>query len=288
MGQFRDAMKRDLQIRGYSPATVYTYLNTVHDFVRWCRFAPDRATLDHVHRYQQHLTAERKVAWSTFNRAVAALRFFFRVTLQRKWDVARIPYQKEGRKLPQVLSAPEVVRLLNAVRPLKHQALLMTVYAGGLRIREVVRLRVDDIDRARRTIRVVQGKRRKDRYVMLAPALAAVLDTYQAAETPETWLYPGQPRTRHISPQGVRFIFRQARAAAGIRPSVGVHTLRHSFATHLLEAGTNIRLVQQLLGHASLQSTAIYCHVAQTAIHEAASPLEAVAAHLHAVPPTHN
>ncbi len=287
MGKFRDAMECDLQIRGYSPATLYTYCNSMHDFVRWCGFPPDRATLRHVNRYQQHLTAERQVAWSTFNRSVAALRFFFKVTLQRKWNVARIPYQREGRKLPQVLSAGEVVRLLNAVRPHKHRALLTTVYAGGLRIREVVRLRVDHIDRERQTIRVVQGKRRKDRYVMLAPALAAVLDAYEAAEAPVHWLFPGQPRTRHISPQAVRIFFRQARTAAGLRAGVSVHTLRHSFATHLLEAGANIRLVQQLLGHASLRSTAIYCHVAKNALQDTPSPLEAVADQLHAVVAAH-
>jgi len=277
MGKFKDAMERDLQIRGYATTTQYAYLNSVYHFVRWFRQAPDRATLADVNRYQQYLTAERQLAYATFNRAVAALRFFFKVTLQREWDITRIPYHKRGRRLPEVCSAPDVVRLLNAVRPLKHRVILWTVYAAGLRIREVVRLRVDDVDRARRTIRVREGKGRKDRVVMLAPTLATALDHYEAVEAPDPWLFPGQPRTRHISPQGVRFFLRQARAAAGIRPSVGVHTLRHSFATHLLEAGTNIRVVQALLGHRSLSSTAIYCHVAKTALDTTASPLEALA-----------
>jgi len=284
MGQFKDALERDLQIRGYSPATVYAYCTAVRAFVRWFGVRPDRATLDDVNGYQQHLTRDRKVAWCTFNRAVAALRFFFTVTLPRDWDITRIPYQKSGRKLPQVLSAGEVVRLLNAVRSRKHQAILTTVYAAGLRVSEAVRLRDADLDPARGTIRVVQGKGRRDRTVMLAPALVSVLDAYRAAEAPTHWLFPGQPRTRHITPQSVRAFLREARAAAGIRDGVGVHTLRHSFATHLLEAGTNIRVVQQLLGHRSLQSTAIYCHVATTAVAGTPSPLQAVADQLRSTP----
>lgn len=273
MGKLRDLMDRDLQIRGYSPNTREAYLRSVRNFARYWNRSPEELTIDHVNQYQHHLV-QRKVSWACFNQAAAALRFFYGVTLQKDWDITRIPYQKTGRRLPQVLSEQEVVALFGGVQNIKHRALLMSMYAGGLRISEAAHLRVTDIDSQRMVVRIDQGKGRKDRYVPLSKQLLKTLRQYWLAARPRTWLFPGQDPETALTRGAIDKIFKKARIAARIMKRVSSHSLRHSYATHLLERGVNIRVIQQLLGHRSLRSTEVYTHVARTYLRDTPSPLD--------------
>jgi site-specific recombinase XerD len=242
--------------------------------VRFFMRPPDELTLEDIHAYQLHLTRDRKVCWAVFNQSVCAIRFFYAVTLNRDWDIQRIPYQKTGRKLPVVLSCEEVSKLFQVVTNLKHRAILMTAYAGGLRVSEVTHLRVTDVDAQRMMLRVEQGKGRQDRYVMLSHKLLAVLREYWKTYKTRHWLFTGQNPERPLTRAAVHKFFRKARLKAGITKNVSVHSLRHAFATHLLESGVNIRKIQLLLGHRSLRSTQIYTHVAQDYLEETPSPLD--------------
>jgi site-specific recombinase XerD len=274
MGKFQDRMAEDIEIRGLSPETKRTYLRCVRRFVRHFMQPPDRLTAEHIRQYQLHLTRERKVAPSTFNQAMAALRFFYKVTLRKPWAHDRIPYQKEPSRLPQVLSREKVATLLSSVANLKHRALLSTCYAAGLRATEAVRLKVADIDSQRMTIRVTQGKGGKDRTVMLSPRLLATLREYWDAYQPRTWLFPGQKPDRPLTRHTLNRLTEHARKAAGLAQPLHPHVLRHSFASHLLELGVNICVIQRLLGHRSLRSTAIYVHVAADYLKKTPSPLD--------------
>lgn len=217
---------------------------------------------------------DRKVSWSSFNQVVAALRFFYGVTLEKEWDIRRIPYHKTGRKLPVVLGQEEMRRLFDAVKNPKHRAILMTAYASGLRVSEVVHLRVSDIDSQRMTIRVAQGKGRRDRYVMLSEKLLIVLREYWKLKRPRHWLFPGMDVQQPLNRATVHKVFIKARRNAGILEPITVHGLRHSFATHLLESGVNIRKIQLLLGHRSLRSTQVYTHVAKDDLNRTISPFD--------------
>lgn len=267
-------MDRELRIRGLAENTGKSYLGTMRCFVRHFMRPPDELTAEDVKRYQLFLTKERRVSWSTFNIHVCSIRFFYRNVLAVKWDVEAIPYQKTGKRLPVVLSGEEVVALLDAATNLKHRAILMTLYAAGLRASEATHLRVADIDSRRMMIRVAQGKGRKDRYVMLSAKLLEILRRYWLEQRPEPWLFPGQDPARPLTRDSVERVFVRAKEKAGIRKSVHPHTLRHSFATHLLERGVNIRVIQRLLGHRSLRSTEIYTHVAETYVRDTKSPLD--------------
>jgi site-specific recombinase XerD len=276
MGEFRERMERDLRIRGYSRWTIDCYLDRVKDYVRYYMRPPDELTLEDIYDYQFHLTAERQVSWAFFNQTVCALRFFYRTSLQKDWDVQAIPYQKTGRRLPIVLSREEVARLLDGVENLKHRALLTTGYACGLRVSEAVHLHVHDIDSQRMTVRVEQGKGRKDRYVMLSPALLTLLRDYWKEYRPKSWLFPGEDPEQPLSSATAQQVFRKAREQAGLRKPASFHSLRHCFATHLLEDGTDIRTVQVLLGHRSVTTTQKYTHVSENYLHETKSPLESL------------
>ncbi len=274
MGEFRDRMERDLQIRGYSPSTQQAYLARMKAMVRFFMRPPDELTLEDLNAYQLHLTRERKVGWATYNQSIGAMRFFFGVTLNRDWDMQRIPYQKTGRKLPVVLSCEEVSQLFQAVTNIKHRAILMTAYAGGLRVSEVTHLRVSDVDGQRMMLRVEQGKGRQDRYVMLSHKLLVVLREYWKTYKTRHWLFTGQNPEQPLTRAAVHKFFQKARRKAGIIKKVSVHGLRHSFATQMLESGINIRRIQLLLGHRSLQSTQIYTHVARDYLENTPSPLD--------------
>jgi len=286
MGEFRDAMERDLKIRGLSDTTQSTYLGWVKDFVRFHMVSPDKLGLEDIYRYQLHLTEERELAPATINVAVAALRFFYSVTMEVKWDIKRVPCQKRGRRLPEILSREEVRRLLGTLDNLKHRSLLSTTYGGGLRVSEAVSVRISDIDSQRMVLRVDQGKGRKDRYVMLSERLLGLLREYWKADRPRHWLFPGQLPGRHLSRASLERAFSKAKKATGITKRVTPHSLRHSFATHLLESGTNIRVIQRLLGHRSLRSTEIYTHVASNYVTETSSPLDALESLDLLAPPT--
>lgn len=274
MGRFQDRMAEEIEIRGLSPETKRAYLHCVRRFVGHFMQPPDRLNAEHIRQYQLYLIRERKVAPSTFNQAMAALRFFYLVTLRKPWAYDRIPYQKEPVRLPPALSRQKVAALLSSVRNLKHRALLTTCYAAGLRATEAVRLKIDDIDSQRMLIRVNQGKGRKDRYVMLSPRLLALLREYWAAYQPRTWLFPGQITDRPLTRHTLNRLTEQARKAAGLAQPLHPHVLRHTFATHLLEQGVNICVIQRLLGHRSLKSTAIYVHVADDYLKKTSSPLD--------------
>jgi site-specific recombinase XerD len=274
MGEFQDRMKRDLEIRGFSLSTRQCYLARMKAMIRFFMRSPDELTIDDIHTYQLYLTRDRKVCWGSFNQSVCAIRFFYGVTLNKGWDIQRIPYQKTGRKLPVVLSCEEVSKLFDVVENLKHRTILMAAYAAGLRVSEVTHLRVRDIDSQRMMLRVEQSKGRQDRYVMLSHKLLTVLREYWRTYRTEHWLFEGQIPQQPLTRSAVHLVFKKARRKAGIIKNVSVHSLRHAFATHLLESGVNIRKIQLLLGHRSLQSTQIYTHVARDYLDGTPSPLD--------------
>jgi len=269
----RQRMIEDMSVRNLSPATQRSYVYAVAKFSRFFGRSPDRLGLEDVRTYQVHLVAGG-ISWPALNQTVCALRFFYGVTLKQSDVPERIPYARQPRKLPVVLSADEVVRFLEAVPSLKSRTALTTAYATGLRASEVASLKVADIDSGRKVIRVEHGKGGKDRYVMLSPQLLGILRTYWRLARPTSWLFPGRQEDRPIDPQVLHAACRSACAAAGLDKHVTVHTLRHSFATHLLEDGTDIRIIQVLLGHASLSTTARYAQVATHTIGRTASPLD--------------
>jgi integrase/recombinase XerD len=282
MSPLRRRMIEDMTVRNLSPATQRSYLHAVAKFSRYFGRSPDRLGLDEVRAFQVHLVATG-ISWPALNQIVCALRFFYGVTLDHAVIPERIAYAREPRKLPVVLSADEVVRLLEAVPSLKSRTALTTVFAAGLRVSEVVRLRIADIDSRRKVIRVEHGKGGRDRYVMLSPQLLTILRTYWRLTRPRQWLFPGRNQERPLEPTVLHAACRSARQAAGLDKPVTVHTLRHTFATHLLESGADVRVIQVLLGHANLASTARYTQVATKTISSTPSPLDRL--RLEVVPP---
>lgn len=278
----RRRMIEDMTIRNLSPATQRSYLHAVSKFSRYFGRSPDRLSLAEVHAFQVHLVATG-IAWPSLNQIVCALRFFYGVTLGQATVPERIAYAREPQKLPVVLSADEVVRFLEAIPSLKSRTALTTVYAAGLRVSEAVMLKIADIDSQRMVIRVEHGKGGKDRYVMLSPQLLRILRGYWRLARPRRWLFPGRDEDRPLEPTTLHAACRSARTAAGLAKEVTPHTLRHSFATHLLENGADIRIIQVLLGHANLQSTARYARVATKTISQTPSPLDRL--RLEIVPP---
>jgi len=269
----RRRMIEDMAVRNLSPATQQSYLSAVSRLSKYFGRSPDRLGVNEVHAFQVHLVATG-ISWPALNQIVSALRFFYGVTLGRTTLPRRIAYAREPQKLPVVLSADEVVRFLEAIPSVKSRTALTTVYAAGLRVSEVVRLAVADIDSERMVIRVEQGKGGRDRYVMLSPRLLEILRVYWRIVRPDHWLFPGRDRNRPLDQQVLHTACKYARLAAGLTKPVTVHTLRHSFATHLLENGTDVRIIQVLLGHANLQSTVRYTRVATRTISATPSPLD--------------
>ena len=266
-------MIEDMTVRNLSPATQRSYLHAVSKFSRHFGRSPDRLDLEDVRAFQVHLVSTG-ISWPSLNQTVCALRFFYGVTLGHAEIPERIPYARAPRKLPVVLSPDEAVRFLEAVPSLKARAALTTAYAAGLRASEMVGLKVENIDSARNVIRVEHGKGGKDRYVMLSAELLGILRVYWRLARPGHWLFPGRDASKPIDVQVLHAACRSARAAAGLDKRVTVHTLRHSFATHLLESGADIRIIQVLLGHANLSSTARYTQVSSGLIRQTKSPLD--------------
>jgi len=274
MGSYRDAMDQEMARRGLAPRTRKTYLGCMRRLVRFCRRTPNEIGLEDFQRYLTHLTEERRVSRSAFNQNVSAARLFFREVLKRKWEAGTFAYQPPRSYLPVALSRAEVQRLFSFVCNPRDRALVELAYGGGLRIGEILHLKVVDIDSQRMTIRIEQGKGRKDRYVMLSPALLETLRLYWRECHPRGWLFPGQPPSRPLGPSGPQRMIAIARAAARLEKKASFHMLRHSFATHLLEGGTNVRVIQTLLGHRSLQTTERYTHIAGNYLRETKSPLD--------------
>ena len=274
MTRLRQRMADDLHLRNYSDRTIKAYLRCVSNFARHFGKSPDELGPAQIREYQLHLVKEKQCSWAVFNQTVCALRFFYSTTLGCKETIEEIPYPRFEKRLPVVLSKTEVAALLQAVKNLKHRTLLTTIYATGLRVSEVTNLLITDIDSSRMIIQVRQGKGRKDRLVMLSANLLTLLREYWKAYHPRHWLFPGQNRSRPINNATAYRICQQAARAAKLPKSISPHTLRHSFATHLLEAGTDLRTIQLLLGHRNLKTTAVYLHVSTLALRSTTSPLD--------------
>jgi site-specific recombinase XerD len=269
----RRRMIEDMTVRNLSPATQASYITAVKKFSRYYRRSPAELGVEEVRAYQVHLV-ENGIAWATLNQTVSALRFFYGVTLGREDLPERIPYARVPKTLPVVLSAAEVARLIEAVDDVVCRTALATVYATGLRTAEVLSLRIEHIESARGLIRVEQGKGRKDRYVMLSPTLLVTLRAYWKIARSRQWLFPKSDGLGPISASTLNNACMRAALVAKIGKPVTVKTLRHCFATHLLEQGTDIRIIQALLGHAQLSTTARYTKVSKHLIAATKSPLD--------------
>ncbi len=274
MGRLHDQMKRDLELKNYSPKTRCCYLASVKSFVLHFHRSPDQLADQEIREYLHYLIQKKKVSQSTISQSDSALKFFYETTLKRDWNGFRIPRGKMGKRLPVVLSQQEIQAIFSATRNLKHRALLMTIYSAGLRVSEVVHLKVLDIDSQRMVIRVQQGKGEKDRYTLLAKRTLEVLRDYWRAYRPKEWLFPGQPAKGSLSISAVQKIFEKVLHQAGIKKHATVHALRHSFATHLLEAGTDLYQIQRLLGHTNPKTTAIYLHLSRKDLGGVSSPID--------------
>jgi site-specific recombinase XerD len=284
MSPLRRRMIEDMTIRKFAPKTQQDYIQRVKNFTAFLRRSPDTASFEDVRRYQLHLAASG-VGVPTINQTVSTLRFFFKVTLRRHEIVAHTHFIHEPRKLPVVLSVEEVARLLDAAPGLKYKAALSVAYGAGLRATEVISLKITDIDSKRMIIRVEQGKGGKDRNVMLSPHLLDLLRTWWKAARPRGWLFPGRDPAQPMTTRQLNRACHAAAQMAEISKRVSLHTLRHSFATHLLEQNTDVRVIQVLLGHAKLDTTALYTRVATKTISEVISPLERIALKLKEIRP---
>jgi integrase/recombinase XerD len=270
----RQRMMEDLQIRNFAPTTVTAYIRGVADFAKRFGKSPDQLGPEQIREYQLFLIKEKGVALPTYIQIVSALRFLYTNTLHRQIDIERIPFPRYEKKLPIILSREEVKALLEAPKNLRHRTILTTMYAAGPRVSEVVHIKVSDIDSSRNVIWIRGGKGRKDRQTLLPPKLLDLLRCYWRWKRPKDWLFPGEKPGQPITCAAIVLACKKAAEAAGISKAIHPHSLRHAFATHLLEAGVNLRSIQILLGHAKLETTARYLHVADTAVRSTISPLE--------------
>ena len=274
MTPLRQRMIEDMKLRNLSASTQDNYIRYVADLARYFGKSPEVLGPEEIRAYQLYLVNERDLCANTISVVVCALRFFYRVTAPRDWVVKEIPAPRVPRRLPVVLSPTEMAQFFDAVTHIKYRAILMTGYATGLRVSEITHLKVHDVDSSRMTIRVDQGKGKKDRYVMLSPRLLKVLRIYWMTCRPKDWLFPGAKPGKPITVGSVDRVCKQARSDAGLKKRVTPHILRHSFATHLLESGTDLRMIQVLLGHSSARTTARYTHVAVHNIQKTQSPFD--------------
>jgi site-specific recombinase XerD len=272
MGKHSDAMEEAMALRGFAPRTQRAYLGWMRRLVKRSGKTADVLSESDIRAFLVGLT-ERKRSVSTFNQAVSAFAFFYREVVLREWHLVT-RHQRPPQRLPVTLSTEEVRRLLDAVTTLRERAIMEIAYSGGLRLGEVLRLKLTDIDSSRMVIRVERGKGGKDRNVMLAASLLETLRAYWKRDKPRRWLFPGQGGERPLNATVAQRAFAVAREAARIDKPVSFHSLRHSFATHLLESGVNVRTIQALLGHRSLGTTERYTHVAGAYLRETQSPLD--------------
>ena len=281
MTHLRKMMLEELERRNYAQTTIDCYLRAVADFSFHFHCPPNQLGPQHIRRYQAHLFGQRKLAPSTVTQHLAALRFFYIKTLRKPWSIAETPYPKRVQRLPIILSPKEVTQLIDSALTPFHRILLMTLYATGVRRAELARLKITDIDSQRMIIHIQGGKGRKDRDVMLSPTLLEALREYWRGlrRKPTHWLFPGgrsHTGTNHISPKTAWHACEKAAQRSGIRKKIHPHTLRHCFATHLLEAGADLRTIQMLLGHRDLEETTIYLHLSQRHLNATASPLDSL------------
>jgi integrase/recombinase XerD len=280
MTDLRKRMLEELQRRNYSPTTIHYYLRVVENFARHFGKRPDRLTQENIREYQVYLLQERKLEASTVGLHIAALRFFFVKTLRRPYLQLDLPSPKRPKRLPTILSPDEVARLIDSANNLLDYAMLMTLYATGVRRAELYRLKVEDIDSERMIVHIRQGKGNRDRDVPLTPKLLETLREYWRWMKPKTYLFPGMVNNwradKPLTPKCVWLAIQNAAKRAGITKPVSPHTMRHSFATQLLENGTDLRTIQMLMGHADLRATSVYLHLSRRHLQAVTNPAEAM------------
>ena len=281
MTHLRKMLLEELQRRNYAETTISSYIRIVEDFSRRFQRPPDCLGPKHIREYQSELFKKRKLAASTVTVYLAALRFFYTKTLKKGWSAAETPYPKKAEHVPSILSQQEVARLIDAADNSFHRTLLMTLYATGVRRAELTHLKISDVDSQRMVIHVQGGKGRKDRDVMLSSKLLKELREHwrRLRRKPSEWLFPGNRQHTHDKPISTKVVWHACRNAAkraGIKKQVHPHTLRHCFATHLLEQGADLRNIQMLLGHNDLEQTTIYLHVSELRLNATASPLDSL------------
>ena len=272
MTPLRQRFIEDLQLRNRSPRTIETYVYHVRELARYFKQSPEQLSDEQIHRYLLHLLHHKRVSWSWYNQAVAAMRFFYRVTYPSDRVVVRLPYGKQPKRLPVVRSPQQVALLLDTARDRTVQMVLRTIYATGLRISEALHLTASQIDSSRMVVRVL-GKGQKERLVPLSPRLLEELRIYWRQTRPTQWMFPGRDPHKPLHPTTVQTACQRACRAAGL-PRITPHTLRHCHATHLLEAGVDTRTIQALLGHHRIGTTALYTHVSLAGVRQVVSPLD--------------
>jgi len=280
MTELRKRMLEDLQLRNYSTASQRSYIDAVARFARYFNKSPEKLGPEEIRAYQLHLLNEKELAWSTLGLNLCALKFLYTKTLAQPWVVEKAPNPKVPRPLPTVLSREEIVRVLDGTINLKHRAILATFYSTGARAAELRLMRVEDIDSQKMLVFIRHGKGGQQRYVMLSTELVDILRAYWRWRRPAEWLFPSARfGDRPIDLSGIRKICREAGERAGISQHLHPHLLRHSFASHLLEDGVNLRRIQVLMGHASIKTTARYLLVSQQTVQETVSPLDRLKLH---------
>ena len=279
MTHLRTMMLEELERRNFAETTKECYIRAVEDFARHFKRPPDQLGPEHIRQFQAHLFTMRRMAPNTVNQRLAALRFFFVKTLHRPWNAAETPYPRKVVRLPIILSQEEVARLIDSAVVPFHRVVLMTLYATGVRRAELTHLKVTDIDSDRMIVRIRGGKGRKDREVMLSDRLLEALRDHWRRHKPKEWLFPGgrwHTSSKPITTKVAWHACQQAAKRAGLEKKVHPHILRHCFATHLLEAGADLRTIQMLLGHSDLEETTIYLHVSKRHLNAVASPLDSL------------
>lgn len=286
MTELRRRMDEAMIVRGFAVRTRETYVDVVRGLAKHYRRSPDLITDEEIQAYLLYLIRDRQRSWSTCNIVVHGLRFFYHETLKRDRMSFSIPSPRQPGKLPALLSREEVQRLIAHAPNLQHHTMLLTTYVAGLRLNEVLHLRIGDVDSTRMTIRVEQGKGGRDRYTVLSAPLLAALRAYCRVARPTTWLFPSTRRRQQpLDPSGLQRAYHQAKRRAGITKPGGIHALRHAFATHLLEAGADLHTIQRLLGHRSIATTSRYWHLTHASLTAQAARLDLLT-HLPPMPPS--
>jgi integrase/recombinase XerD len=273
MGKLSDQMKMDMELKNLSPRTIECYLARMKDFTVHFGRSPAELGDDEIRRYLYYLKKDKQASQSVINQSYSSLKFFYQRTLQRSWNPLRIPRSKNRRRLPEVLSLKEVEAVFVHTQNLKHRTILMTIYSGGLRISEAVHLKATDIDSSRMMIRV-RGKGDKDRYTLLGKRTLEILRVYWEVYRPGEWLFYGRKPAEPISVSTIQKVFKKSLGKAGIRKAATVHTLRHSFATHLLQKGTDLFYIQRFLGHSAAATTSVYLHITGKDLSRVVSPID--------------
>jgi site-specific recombinase XerD len=274
MTDYLTQYKKDLQIKGYSEKTIRTYMYIIGYYLKHYKSTLDDNSCQQIKDYLYHLQQVKKVSQPLMNQSYSALKFFYSTTLRQDWEIMKIPYMKRSKKLPEILSREDIKRLLDSTYNLKHKTMLTVIYSAGLRVSEASNLKVVDIDSKAKTIKVCCGKGNKDRFTLLSDTTLTLLRQYYAIYRPQVWLFEGQIKTKPIGVWSLQRAFVKAVRDANIKKHVSIHSLRHSFATHLLEQGTDIHVVQRLLGHSNIKTTTIYLHLRTESLMKVVSPLD--------------